>query len=376
LFSTKVGGDKSRFEPANSNNNNNNNNNNNSSSNNNSNNSNNNDSNNNNNIRSNLAQVLLVGLRRPLVIVLGTPFQMTLRNRSAQFLEAAAPPQAEMAMVLGKFRVPMVEMVLADAKGDFETHHMVKLNRIVDDTSCATWLWQALGYTATCSNQRTPWQLPLILEIKAALRHKRFKRSYGGGYRGDAGDVLPKLIELNIRGRTTLVENNTKHLNMNLGDSVDLMNWFISQLWQDIQAIDPQGHQAAGYPFLAEAAQEEDVPNQQSVIEETLETLRQMPDIKGATWDKHNIRFRIFPRNQKMFYMKLQGSKGLKTLLLMDLETLRTNMNKTLDIIRYKLAHLGERVTEAEEAAEEAGAAEAEAEAAEGAAEEAGAADA
>ena len=152
-------------------------------------------------------------------------------------------PIAEMAMVVGKYRVPIRMVSLPDETGNFVFHSMVQFTQRSGATNVSQWLWPLLGFSAKQSHQaRDPWRLPLMIEIIRAVAGARKKRMRGGGHTDATGRVLPQLMDVCVRGQSLLVENNVKRLSVNLGDLTTegpcpgepkIMNWFLKQLWED-----------------------------------------------------------------------------------------------------------------------------------------------
>ena len=149
----------------------------------------------------------------------------------------AAAPQAQMAMCLGNHRVPLQAMCLLDADGAWKNYSMVNLGSRV--SSCPTWLWSALD--CNCRGKgvhKVPvqYKIPLFLEMVESLKRRRKKRKKGL-FMDSQYQPLPSLLEVTVRNKKLKVLNNTKSLFVHLGDDdLQTMNWFLGQLWQDLQA--------------------------------------------------------------------------------------------------------------------------------------------
>ena len=52
---------------------------------------------------------------------------------------------------------------------------------------------------------------------------------------GEDDKVLPGVVPIPIRGRELPTENNVHTLRVNLGDSAETMNWFLKDVWNDLQ---------------------------------------------------------------------------------------------------------------------------------------------
>ncbi len=239
-------------------------------------------------------------------------------------LQAAvgAPPQAELAMVVGTHRVPMTEVLLTDSDGNWVKKNMVDLGQY-GKTKVGQWLWQAVGFSSTEGNHGIrPYNLPLMRELRAAVPGARAKckRQLSGQYRDQEGRVLPALLDVNLRGRDMSMENNTKRLRINIGDSVEAMNWFLAQLWADTQAEEvmamgdavppsPQRGRKRKKKQVKQAAMTEP---QRRVVDTALKTLR--TSCKSVHFDHRHGRFRIATIGDKPKYQYL-GVRGFRKLL-------------------------------------------------------------
>jgi hypothetical protein len=199
-----------------------------------------------------------------------------------------------MAMVIGKFRVPIVKTTLVMADGEFSTHCMIELSHSRKKTNyVGEWLWKAIGVDVHRSASET-WHLPLLAELRTAIAAKRGKRGRDGKYRDASGNMLPSLLEICIRGRTVLAENDLTCLRVNLAESIEMMNWFLAELWSDAHVRQPRllqegapgkGGGKRGLLALCDAAQ--------SAVDAALASLRLHERVKGVTFDRANGRIKM-----------------------------------------------------------------------------------
>ena len=142
-----------------------------------------------------------------------------------------APLQAEMAMVIGSGRVPLAKVRLPNGEGEFEEHMLANLSQRPTDADgkrLLTSIWNVTGGIR-------PWNAPLVAEIKQAIASLRVKRDRQGNISGANGKPLPGIVPVVVRGRDILAENNVQNVRVALGDSLDAMNWFLKELWNNLQ---------------------------------------------------------------------------------------------------------------------------------------------
>ena len=198
-------------------------------------------------------------------------------------------------MVIGKFRVPIVKTTLVMADGEFSTHCMIELSQSRKKTNyVGEWLWKAIGVDVHALSASETWHLPLLAEIRTAIAAKRGKRGRDGKYRDASGNLLPSLLEICIRGRTLLAENDLTCLRVNLVESIEMMNWFLAELWNDAHVRQPRllqegapgkGGGRRGQHALCDAAQ--------AAVDVALEGLRLHERVKGVTFDRTNGRIKL-----------------------------------------------------------------------------------
>jgi len=122
-------------------------------------------------------------------------------------------------------------MTLASEGGGFENVTMVDLSF---GTNLYQWLWSPLGITYAEWRNGKPWKLPLMEEIRSAISAVRTKRNRDGTWRDAQSRLIPQLLVIDVRGRELKVENNKRKVMVNLPESMELMNWFLGELWQDL----------------------------------------------------------------------------------------------------------------------------------------------
>ena len=189
-----------------------------------------------------------------------------------------APLQAEMAMVIGNRRVPLAKVRLANSEGEFEEHLLANLSQRPsgpDGKRLLTSIWNVTGGTR-------PWNVPLVAEIKEAIASLRIKKDRQGNIYGANGKPLPGIVPVTVRGQNLLAETNVQHVRVALGDSLDVMNWFLKELWNDLQ------HAPGAGPRVVR----EDTFKEQ-YLEESLGKLRAHKRVKSASYDPHNKRIRV-----------------------------------------------------------------------------------
>ena len=176
-------------------------------------------------------------------------------------MAAAAPPQVHKALCFGKFAIPTDDMTLAHADGNFRQVPMVDLSRTTAGWLCYTWFWQQLEVSRKSFKKGTPYSLPLVLEIKAAISAARHKRKRDGKFYDEAGRPVPQALVITLRGKQLVVLNDARKLVLCLTDPEDLMCWFVSELWQEL-------HDVSGGEVSDEAEAEVDAPDPEPLEDE------------------------------------------------------------------------------------------------------------
>ena len=181
-------------------------------------------------------------------------------------------------MVIGNRRVPLASARLAGADGNFKEHRLADLSvrRLGADGKLGrTSIWHLL-------DGKSPWKVPLVDEIKQAIASLRVKRNSKGTRFGADGKVLPGIVPIVIRGQEILAEDNVQGLRVALGDSLDTMNWFLKEVWNDMQTQNVPGVRRAPADSFKDL-----------YMAESLEKLRAHKRIKNASYDVRYKRIRV-----------------------------------------------------------------------------------
>ena len=134
-------------------------------------------------------------------------------------------------MVIGNRRVPLANIRLADAEGKFTDHQMAELSSRVTGAhgkEARSTFWAAIGGDR-------PWRAPLVNEIKKGIQRLRARTDRKGNLIDPDGKVLPGVVSVTIRGRELKAESNVHPLRVDLGESLETMNWFLKGIWSDLQ---------------------------------------------------------------------------------------------------------------------------------------------
>ena len=224
-------------------------------------------------------------------------------------------PTAEMAMVVGKFRVPIHFVSLPDETGNFVQHRMVQFTQR-GSNGTAQWLWPLFGFSAKSlaaksHHARDPWKLPLMIEITKAVQDARKKRTRGGGHTDASGRVLPQLMDVCVRGQSLLVENNVKRLSMNLGDlrevhgtctgEPELLNWFLKQCWDDRRRVKAEVPPIIDQTSSIRSSSSWEImdASQKHIVQTALDKVLATRLVKYAHFYPVSARFRILAKGDK-----------------------------------------------------------------------------
>ena len=198
-------------------------------------------------------------------------------------VDACPWAKAQMAMVIGHRRVPLTKTRLANENGEFSDHWLADLTwrRKLPDgkTAQAHSIWHVFPDDFG----KCPWQVPLVDEIKKAVSNLRVARNKQGLRFGANGKVLPGIVPVEVRGREILVENNVQGLRVALGDSLDTMNWFLKEVWNDMQT--------QNVPGVRRAPADDIFKNLHMAA--SLDKLRAEKRIKSASYDVRYKRIRV-----------------------------------------------------------------------------------
>ena len=213
-----------------------------------------------------------------------------------------------MAMVIGKHRVPVHSMSVTDENGEFNCHQMVYVCQIAH--GAPSWLWSCLGYDGI-SRYKPKRTVPLFQEILDALGEKRRKRRRGLYYDSN-GKLMSSMVTMTVRGRNFLMLNNMRYLCLNLGDSLELMNWFLAQMRADLanpreeEVADPSEFEdlaKVGAPFKKRKKTQESTTQDtpvQNLVKKALEGLKRDTSVKRASFDMCLGKFRVVLTSNKI----------------------------------------------------------------------------
>ena len=121
--------------------------------------------------------------------------------------------------------------------------------------------------------------------------------------------MIPQLLVIDVRGRELKVENNKRKVMVNLPESMELMNWFLGELWQDLHpaaiADAPVAPGAAGGPAdpATDSEKDDEADNREAfdkkvgeAVAKVVGELRAHGAIRAVFYDKKNARLRIQPK--------------------------------------------------------------------------------
>ena len=197
-------------------------------------------------------------------------------------VDACPWAKAQMAMVIGHRRVPLAKTRLATDNGEFSDHWLADLTWRRKLPGGKTAQAHSIWHVVPDQYGKCPWQVPLVDEIKKAVSNLRVARNKQGLRFGANGKVLPGIVPVEVRGREILVENNVQGLRVALGDSLDTMNWFLKEVWNDMQTQNVPGVRRAPADSFKDL-----------YMAESLEKLRAHKRIKNASYDVRYKRIRV-----------------------------------------------------------------------------------
>ena len=231
-----------------------------------------------------------------------------------------APAQAEMAMVIGNRRVPLVNIRLAGAEGQFVDYQMADLSSRVTGAhgkEARSTFWAAIGGDR-------PWRAPLVNEIKKGIQALRARRDRKGNLIDKDGKVLPGVVSVTIRGRELKAESNVHPLRVNLGESLETMNWFLKEIWKDLQHV-PGGYEDPRVVATDELKEQQHMTN-------VLGELRKHHLIKSASYCPRQKRIRVTALGvQQPLYKSVREAHTL--MADHDMDGLETFLEQTADAL-------------------------------------------
>lgn len=170
------------------------------------------------------------------------------------------------------------------------------------------WLMPALGMPLRwwLSNSL---QLALLQEIRDLIKDK--KPSQGASKR------LPKqqssLVLLKVRGRILIMQNSQSLMNLalygTLEEKKDTLSWFIKELEQDKKNLQDQEEPEQGH-VIKRSRSELVPPDLQSLVDSSLERLRQDPGCTGATYSPSRKAFKVYLKkglDKKFLEFRVKG---------------------------------------------------------------------
>ena len=148
-------------------------------------------------------------------------------------MAAAGPPAVRKTRTVGEHAVPVVTVMGVDESGQTIKRDMVDLSKGMG-IPLFKWLWGPLGMSWNDFHHGHDAKAPLTQEIQKAIaapRGSTDKHQRDGKLFDNKGKMLASLTSLDIRGRELLARNDGRRLQLNLVDSVELLSWFVNELW-------------------------------------------------------------------------------------------------------------------------------------------------
>ena len=141
--------------------------------------------------------------------------------------QVQGPLQACTAMVVNRHAVPVIQKSFILPDGEWHDFDMV------DITSTQHHLDQWLLRPARMTRARY-LSLPLVKEMQDVVRSTRAAcKKRGGRWVAQDGAALSEAIESEIRGMPLVLHNVSRCTMVNLGDSVQLMQWLLNEVHKD-----------------------------------------------------------------------------------------------------------------------------------------------
>ena len=219
-------------------------------------------------------------------------------------------------MVIGNRRVPLANIRLAGAEGQFVDYQMADLSSRVTGAhgkEARSTFWAAIGGDR-------PWRAPLVNEIKKGIKSLRARRDRKGTLIDKADKLIPGVVSVTIRGRELKAESNIHPLRVDLGESLEPMNWFLKEIWSDPQ----HGH--GNLRTLATGELKE------HHMANVLAELRKHHRIKSASYDLRSKRIRVTARGvQQPLYKNVGEAHALTADN--DMDGLETFLEQTADAL-------------------------------------------
>ena len=288
-------------------------------------------------------------------------------------MAAASPPLVAKSLSVGQYVVPYKKEPLVAADGSFKDVHLTDLSRVGGGYHLFKWLWEPLGVTLPGWRRGLPYKLPLVQEIQAGISSRRAKRTRDGNWHDAEGNLLPTLLVLNVRGRDLqvlggdprkLMVNITHELD-NEVESLELLDWFINQLWQDLHPpaaageqpahvaglapvldVDAPGYQLVDASGIAPGAASSDSgefeARTEAALQKALACVRGHEATRPVSFDRKYHRFRVVLRSKVVKYHAVRRWKELVAsadaeLLEMALDTTTAELMESLEATQLAL---------------------------------------
>ena len=153
-----------------------------------------------------------------------------------RFAIMAAAPEVREALCIGNVAVPINNMNVGDADGNFKVVPMVELT---STAFCHAWFWKQLGVKYDDFKRGRPGSLPLVKEIKTSIAAVRGKRKRDGRWYTEDGRPVPQSQVITVRDKQLVVLTaDTRTLVLGIGTK-ELMTWFVSELSRELRAPGP-----------------------------------------------------------------------------------------------------------------------------------------
>ena len=204
-------------------------------------------------------------------------------------------------MCVGVHRVPVVPLLAPDETGNLKRYGMVHLGQ---SHRIAPWLVTSLLQDGSKWEQHFR-KVPLFEQLLQKVASQRHKRIAGTWCDAD-GRVLPKVLPVTVRGQKLLVANDLRTLTVNLGDDVGLMDWFLRQLWQDLETIQTPSPSPARGPDPNDV-----VPGLEDHANKLMKQMKEHQKVRSASWFSRMGRFRVCLKNKSLKYKQVPRWKKL-----------------------------------------------------------------
>ena len=241
-----------------------------------------------------------------------------------RFAIMAAAPEVREALCIGNVAVPINNMNVGDADGNFKVAPMVELT---STAFCHAWFWKQLGVKYEDFKRGRPGSVPLVKEIKTSIAAVRGKRKRDGRWYCEDGRPVPQSQVITVRDKQlSVLTADTRTLVLGIGTK-ELMTWFVSELSRELRApwpvpIEPPAPgrelapevsaevaEACDAPAEIDAEVDADAPGPVPIedegadeaqpgpgreLKQALKDLRSDPHIQRVSFHEKYGRFRVF----------------------------------------------------------------------------------